>query len=272
MSGGSLVIYDSTFSTNIAADSGGAIDIGGGTLVIHDSSFDTNSAGHRGGAISADHSINLETKTLPGGANVEIRDTVFEANTAGKFDSLPLVKKTSCSSSSPCGRCEGDCSMSSDCAAGMTCLFRSASDAIPGCASGGSGDVDGDDYCIEVGEGGALYLLGGEYKVSTSVFTRNKASVVAASRDIHITNGAHLSVYESNFPDNEREDFAAVFLLPKGLQLDFQPDHVPSLRCGVLQQLGLQHVDAQRGEIVAFSSTIHVITHLCISCSYFPSL
>jgi hypothetical protein len=120
----------------------------------------------------------------------------------------------------------------------MTCLFRSASDAIPGCASGGSGDVDGDDYCIEVGEGGALYLLGGEYKVSTSVFTRNKASVVAASRNIHITNGAHLSVYESNFPDNQREDFAAVFYCRKGYSLTFNQTTCQACAAGFYSSLG----------------------------------
>ena len=49
-------------------------------------------------------------------------------------------------------RCEGDCNRDSDCAPGLKCFQRGSANgahaAVPGCASGGSGDRGSWDYCI----------------------------------------------------------------------------------------------------------------------------
>ena len=43
--------------------------------------------------------------------------------------------------------CEGDCDRDSNCASGLKCFQRNDKRAITGCNSGGSGDVNGWDYC-----------------------------------------------------------------------------------------------------------------------------
>ena len=44
----------------------------------------------------------------------------------------------------PLNVCEGDCDNDSNCAAGLTCLQRVGSEAVPGCDGPGE---DGKDYC-----------------------------------------------------------------------------------------------------------------------------
>ena len=183
----------------------------------------------------------------------------------------------------------------------MTCFLRTASQAIPGCASGGAGDVSGDDYCFQDGkvtrvfighvwlflcsgcagvfslmmaalfsrwryfhiQGGALYLYKGAHKVSTSVFTRNRASVLAASRDMFLTSGAHLSVYQSNFPDNQREDFAAVFYCQKGYSLTFNQTTCQACAAGFYSSLGYN--TSTLGGVRSLRSRPLYMSHLCIS-------
>ena len=49
-----------------------------------------------------------------------------------------------CSSSSPCGLCQGDCDGDSHCGSGLKCFLRSGTESVPGCSGSG---VDGKDYC-----------------------------------------------------------------------------------------------------------------------------
>ena len=46
-----------------------------------------------------------------------------------------------------CTICNGDCDNDSHCGTGLTCFQRSGYTAVPGCASGGSGDTNNYDYC-----------------------------------------------------------------------------------------------------------------------------
>lgn len=65
------------------------------------------------------------------------------------LDSLQFNDK-GCSSNSPCSKCNGPCyGNNSICDSGLTCFVRSGSESIPGCVTGGSGDVSGIDYCHE---------------------------------------------------------------------------------------------------------------------------
>merc|ERR550534_2905838 len=53
-----------------------------------------------------------------------------------------------CTTDSPCGECEGDCDSDADCMAGLRCFQRDTSEeSVPGCASGGAGDISTHDYC-----------------------------------------------------------------------------------------------------------------------------
>jgi len=51
---------------------------------------------------------------------------------------------------SECRRCQGDCNTDSDCLSGLACFQRSAGEAVPGCNTGGTGDVGHYDYCALV--------------------------------------------------------------------------------------------------------------------------
>ena len=52
-----------------------------------------------------------------------------------------------CSCSKRCGVCTGDCDRNDDCARGLRCFQRNDKRTVPGCVSGGKGDVNGWDYC-----------------------------------------------------------------------------------------------------------------------------
>jgi len=44
------------------------------------------------------------------------------------------------------GQCEGDCDSNADCQQGLVCYQRDTSaDLVPGCSSGGSGDISDHD-------------------------------------------------------------------------------------------------------------------------------
>jgi len=66
-------------------------------------------------------------------------------------DFPPLVWKGvgGCTPLNPCSKCQGDCDTDSDCIEGMDCFGRAGAANVPGCAAGGSGDVEGADYCYD---------------------------------------------------------------------------------------------------------------------------
>merc|ERR1719356_474985 len=68
----------------------------------------------------------------------------------------PLVHKGS-NPSITLDRCEGDCDTDSDCDDGMFCFQRSGHTMVPGCSSGGAGDVNNMDYCVPYGGPSLVY-------------------------------------------------------------------------------------------------------------------
>ncbi|KAL7552415.1 hypothetical protein ACHAWF_015653 [Thalassiosira exigua] len=54
-----------------------------------------------------------------------------------------------CTPRNPCPACHGDCDVDDDCAYPLECHKRSDDSTVPGCASGGEGDVPGADYCYD---------------------------------------------------------------------------------------------------------------------------
>ena len=63
----------------------------------------------------------------------------------------PLVWEgvNGCTLDSPCNVCTGDCDSNEGCMPGLECFKRSGSEPVPGCTSGGLGDVPGADYCYD---------------------------------------------------------------------------------------------------------------------------
>ena len=49
----------------------------------------------------------------------------------------------------PLARCEGDCDSDAHCADDLICYLRTTDEAVPGCLTGGSGDVSTYDYCVD---------------------------------------------------------------------------------------------------------------------------
>ncbi|KAK3277796.1 hypothetical protein CYMTET_14218 [Cymbomonas tetramitiformis] len=61
--------------------------------------------------------------------------------------SLTNLGGSGCTSSAPCSACYGDCDSDADCAGSLACFQRGGTETVPGCTSGGSGDISGYDYC-----------------------------------------------------------------------------------------------------------------------------
>jgi len=53
------------------------------------------------------------------------------APTAGSY--TPISNNNSCSPTSPCQKCAGDCDLDSDCMPGLVCPNRDGGEPIPGC-------------------------------------------------------------------------------------------------------------------------------------------
>ena len=76
--------------------------------------------------------------------------TCFACRPGFALDKINLINLggSGCTSGSPCGLCNGDCDKDGDCAGTLKCFQRStSSEQVPGCNTGGAGDVATHDYC-----------------------------------------------------------------------------------------------------------------------------
>jgi hypothetical protein len=72
----------------------------------------------------------------------------------------------SCSSRKPCDKCQGDCgNKDNNCATGLVCYARTGGESVPGCVSGGEGDVTGADYCSDPSQNGLPTYIPGKATV-----------------------------------------------------------------------------------------------------------
>jgi hypothetical protein len=66
---------------------------------------------------------------------------------------LPLryLGRDACNPITPCHECMGDCDTDDDCSTGLICFEREQGEYthVPGCGSGGPGDIPGADYCYD---------------------------------------------------------------------------------------------------------------------------
>lgn len=62
---------------------------------------------------------------------------------------LQYLGRDACSTLTPCQECVGDCDSDDDCSIGLSCFERERGDVlqVPGCGTGGPGDIPGADYC-----------------------------------------------------------------------------------------------------------------------------
>jgi hypothetical protein len=85
---------------------------------------------------------------------------------AGNDFPLQQLGGSFCKASRPCSKCYGDCDSDAECAAGLLCFERKDKMKIPGCASGGSHDQSGYDFCWDPKDAGKqipLQQLGGSF-------------------------------------------------------------------------------------------------------------
>lgn len=66
---------------------------------------------------------------------------------------LPLryLGRDACNPITPCHECMGDCDTDDDCSSGLKCFERERDEytKVPGCGTGGPGDIPGADYCYD---------------------------------------------------------------------------------------------------------------------------
>ncbi|KAL3765643.1 hypothetical protein ACHAW5_000326 [Stephanodiscus triporus] len=64
---------------------------------------------------------------------------------------LQYLGRDACSTLTPCQECVGDCDSDDDCSIGLSCFERERGDVlqVPGCGTGGPGDIPGADYCYD---------------------------------------------------------------------------------------------------------------------------
>ncbi len=68
-----------------------------------------------------------------------------------------LVRKSTCSSSNPCGLCEAKCNNDNDCSGSLRCFHRNNFEPVPGCPNAGThGDQRSADFCTDAS--GALTM------------------------------------------------------------------------------------------------------------------
>mmetsp|Transcript_25104 Transcript_25104/g.30909 ORF Transcript_25104/g.30909 Transcript_25104/m.30909 type:complete len:690 (+) Transcript_25104:87-2156(+) len=72
------------------------------------------------------------------------------------------INASGCSSGSRCSKCEGPCSANNQCAGDFVCFTRSGSQSVPGCVTGGIGDISGTDYCYEAPPDGTPTYIPGD--------------------------------------------------------------------------------------------------------------
>jgi hypothetical protein len=84
-------------------------------------------------------------------------------------------------------------------------------------------------------------VSGSVVKIVTSLFTRNKASVTASSRDVMLSDASTFSVYQSNYTDNLKNSFNAVFYCQKGYILTSNQTTCQACVAGSYSSLGYEN-------------------------------
>jgi hypothetical protein len=93
----------------------------------------------------------LATTSSVNGRRVAARPKAVKAGDASSalLPALESKGKDFCKPENPCNICQGDCDNDSDCKAGLVCFKRNYKAEVPGCQSGGEGDIEHYDFCVQ---------------------------------------------------------------------------------------------------------------------------
>jgi hypothetical protein len=112
------------------------------------------------------------------------KDICAEPEETNFLDSL-TYNEDGCNPTSPCSKCEGPCTSNSDCEdSSLTCFARSGSEPVPGCVTGGPGDISDVAYCHEAPTNGNPTYIPGDLtktELGLGLSTGLTAKLIASS-------------------------------------------------------------------------------------------
>jgi hypothetical protein len=133
----------------------------------------------------------------------------------GQFKGSLLFNENGCDSTSQCQKCEGSCGEDADCRPGLSCFLRSGLSSVPGCVTGGSGDVSNLNYCYERPDYDCVSYVPGDLTIRENqllLSTGLKSRVIArAGEKVRFSNGSF-----SRAPFHANPDGAAIFQITRG--------------------------------------------------------
>ena len=142
-------------------------------------------------------------------ATAQIPSPTPPSPTSDYLDSLTF-NSNRCTGNSPCSKCEGPCDRDSDCAAELVCFQRSVFESVPGCVTGGVGDVSGSNYCHEeLTNGMPTYIPGELTKRENGLFLSTGLSSTLIAKTGTRVSYANGGLSSSNF--HGAPDAGAIF-------------------------------------------------------------
>lgn len=128
---------------------------------------------------------------------------------------LSLTIANECTIQNPCRECQGGCSGDFDCLGDLVCHIRSGDAPVPGCITGGLGDVSNTNYCHEELLGGSVTYIPGDLSVDQNellLSTGLTSRVIARSgKAVNYDVGGASSIRFHSLPDG-----GGVFANPDG--------------------------------------------------------
>jgi hypothetical protein len=137
-------------------------------------------------------------------------------STSNFLDSL-VYNENGCSIGNACSKCEGPCDIDDSCDAGLKCFTRTGSESIPGCVTGGAGDINGANYCYEEPTNGTPTYIPGDLTKNENgllLSTGLTATIIATAGSRVSYTGPNGGQSTMNFHDDP--DAGAVFSVSSG--------------------------------------------------------
>ena len=152
-----------------------------------------------------------------GGNDLYEKDICYNptSKSSNEFRNSLKISDEECKSSSKCPKCTGPCSYDSGCDSGLKCFKRSGTSPVPGCVTGGIGDVSDTNYCYDKPTNGPVtYIPGDLSKVENGLklSTGLTSKIIARSgQRVQYSSGSRSSINFHRAPDG-----AAIFKVKEG--------------------------------------------------------
>ena len=144
---------------------------------------DAGDAGEVGGAGDASEAISA------GPASIAI--AVVDKGVGGcQYSEYTQELQPGSGGGSACSACEGDCDSDEECADGLVCFQRGATELVPGCSTNISDYVSTHDYCTSFGYYGGIMNISGDCDSSSP----NCATSAGNACNISVTPGSRIAV------------------------------------------------------------------------------